>query len=241
MRRGVKERGRARAAALWAFRAGVEQQAARRFERLAQALEETGADDVVVGMARRASDDEVRHHHLCVELARELGATRMPQMDDEPAAVHLGRECPRERLLAEVVAMSCVTESLSAALLLQMRAQAVEGRVRDVVHEVLRDEVDHARLGWAHLAAEASRARVDWLAPHLPSMLAATVHEELFAEPSGDDGVAQVVAGLGGLTRRQRRSVFLGSMEEVVLPGLRRFGVDTGPAAGWLRGRMAAA
>lgn len=134
--------------------------------------------------------------------------------------------------------MSCVTESLSAALLAEMRRQAKDSRVRQVVHEVLRDEVDHARLGWAHLAAESARRDVGWISPHLPAMLAATVHEELFSEDEAEPALAAVVEGLGSLRRASRREIFVATMEGVVFPGLRRFGVDPSPGERWLRARL---
>lgn len=68
-------------------------------------------------------------------------------------------------------------------------------------------------------------------------MLAATVREEIFAE--GEDG-APGMEGLGGLDRATRREVFVGTMRRVVLPGLRRFGVDTRLAAEWLDERCPA-
>lgn len=226
---------------LWAFRAGVELQAAARFEDLAVRLGAHEAAPDVVGLAARAGADEHRHHALCVELARHFGVEPAPPSQVHPTPVGLGREDPRERLLAEVVAMSCVTESLSTALLIEMRREATDSRVREVAHEVLRDEVDHARLGWAHLATEASRGLdVSWLGPRLPQMLAATVHEELFGAPEPDPAAAVRLEGLGGLRRRTRCDVFVGTMEGVVFRGLERFGVRTDAGRHWLRSAVSA-
>ncbi|MCH9686602.1 MAG: ferritin-like domain-containing protein [Deltaproteobacteria bacterium] len=239
MRRQLSQAARQRAASLWTYRAGVELEAAARFSRLATELQATGADPTVWGLAQQASRDESRHHVLCSDLAYSLGSATIPTDAAPPRPVHLRRDVPRERLLAEVVAMSCVTETLSTALLLEMRSQARDSEVRDVVHEVLTDEVDHARLGWAHLAAEASRGPVGWPAPHLPRMLASTVHEELFEGPEPEDAVAEAVAGLGGLRRSSRVAVFMETMGTVVFPGLRRFGIDTTAAETWLAERRA--
>jgi hypothetical protein len=225
-----------RAASLWRFRAGVELEAAARFRGIARRLAALDADPEVVALARRACDDEIRHHHLCAELAQSFGARDIPCAVGDVPPVTMGRACPRQQLLAEVVAMSCVTESLSTALLIEMRRAATESHVRQVVHEVLRDEVDHARLGWTHLAAESARGTpVAWLGARLPDMLAATVHEEIFAETSAQTPAARALEGLGGLCRRTRCDLFVGTMEGVVFRGLERFGVRTDAGRHWLR------
>ncbi len=226
---------------LWAFRARVELEAAARFEDLGARLRALDAAPEVCGLAARASEDERRHHAMCVELARYFGVEPSSFAPAPPMPVGLGRKDPRERLLAEVVAMSCVTESLSTALLIEMRREATVARVREVAHEVLRDEVDHARLGWAHLASEVSRGvDVGWLGPRLPDMLAATVHEELFGPPEPDPGAALQLEGRGGLRRRTRCDVFVATMEGVVFRGLERVGVRTDAGRHWLRRAVSA-
>jgi hypothetical protein len=120
-------------------------------------------------------------------------------------------------------------------LLLRMRHEADDRSVRRVVHEVLRDEIRHARLGWAHLAAESSLRSVAFVAPYLPAMLSATVDDEIFDDQPGTDDLG----GLGGLARSTRCRIFVDTMQGVVFPGLRRFGVDTTDAERWLDQRVA--
>ena len=67
--RDLDERGRGLVAGVWAFRARSEREAASRFGRLAAQLEAEDAAAVVVAMAKRAEDDEVRHVEICAELA----------------------------------------------------------------------------------------------------------------------------------------------------------------------------
>jgi hypothetical protein len=233
----VNARADRHAGRLWAQRAAVEASAAVRFARLATELAEHDAVSAVIELAGRAAEDERRHHVLCHDLAREFGvdASAHAVPDAGPIAGPLDA---RARLLCEVVAMSCITESLSAALLLEMREQARSARVRDVVHEVLRDEINHAKLGWGHLATEAGRGDVGWLAPRIPAMFAGTVDEELFGDPEPDVELAQAVAARGGLTRRTRCEVFATTMAQVVLPGLARFGVDPRPGQTWLEDKL---
>ncbi|HET6584966.1 MAG TPA: ferritin-like domain-containing protein [Nannocystaceae bacterium] len=220
---------------LWACRANAELDAAARFQRLATILRDTGARALVVDMARAAVDDEHRHHVRCAALARRFGATPAPACGHAPALA-AGLRTPVEQALYETVAMSCVTETLSTALLMEIRAAAIDDEVAATADEILRDEVDHARLGWAHLAAEAPRRDLAFLGPRLPAVLAHTVHEEIFGEH--DDGpLAHAVAGLGGLPRARRYGVLVQTMRDVVFPGLRSHGVDTSSGERWLAHR----
>lgn len=230
-----RETTQQRAGALWAFRARAELEAAARFRRLAHGLATIGSARLLVDMAQAAADDEIRHHERCVALARSFDAEAV--IGTEPAArpLQAGSNDLRARILHELVTMSCITETLSTALLIEMRAQATDRAVISVVHEVLQDEVQHARLGWAHLAASASSSALDRLSERLPRMLSDTVHEEIFTTPDTTDAA---LASLGGLSRTDRCTIFVTTLREVVLPGLRHHGVDTRPALRWLEARL---
>ncbi|MRG95482.1 ferritin-like domain-containing protein [Polyangium spumosum] len=226
------------AALIWRSRARAELEASARFTRLAGDLAACDAVSPVVTMAREAAEDERRHAVQCVALVRELGGKAF-ELGPAPAACKVGPSGlePRERLLYEVVAMSCVTETLSAALLGELVARAIDPLVRETMQSILRDEVDHARLGWAHLAAEHERGAPDVVGPSLPAMLAGTVSEELFASWA-EHPAAESLSGLGALDRAERRRIFRDTMSLVVFPGLRRFGVDTGRGESWLAERL---
>jgi len=225
------------AGVLWAHRAVAELDAAARFDRLATLLRDAGAHSVVVGMARTAIDDERRHHARCVVLAQRFGATVDRSAGGRAPKLAAGQRTAAEQALYETVAMACLTESLSTALLMEIRAAALDEEVAATVDEILRDEVDHARLGWAHLAAEAPHRDLAFLGPRLAVMLAQTVDEEIFATDDGGP-LALEVAGYGGLPRSRRRAVLVQSMREVVFPGLRSHGVDTSGAQRWLAAHL---
>ena len=219
-----------RAAQVWSFRAGAEREAARRFARMGDRLAGIGAQAVVVGMARDAANDELRHAELCTRLAARFGKVT-PSRNGEPGEVAPSGLTPRERVLYEVVAMSCVTETLSAALLGEMHERAADPEVEKTVHEILRDEVQHSRLGWAHLASEHALGYGRVLGDYLPVMLAGTVTEELFR--AGDEADPEL-AGYGALPREDRAQIFTATMRELVFVGLERFGIDTSAGAQWL-------
>jgi len=224
---------RDRAGRVWAFRMRFEQEAALRFARLAAELDALGAVAKVVTLAREAAEDERRHAALCAALAARFG--RRVANDDvpPPAPAAPSGLSPRERLLYEVVAMSCVTETLSAALLGAMLKRATDNDVATTLRSILRDEVRHARLGWAHLAGETRRGGGAFISETLPSMLAGTVDDEIFG--SGADAAEQyALGGLGALPRRERVEIFRTSMTEIVFPGLEHFGIDTTRGREWL-------
>lgn len=238
----LRARAHARASRTWAARAGFEREAAGRFARLAVRLEATGAEPVVTALARRAAADEERHATLCDELAARFDGRPSPRrLNAGPAELGPSGLTVRERVLFEVVAMSCITETLSTAVLGEMRDRAVDARVREVLSTILRDEVQHARLGWAHLAAERRRGPLAFVADALPRMLDDTASDEIFRPGEPDDvDVAETLRGLGALPRVVRRRSLVEALEQVVFPGLEALGVDAGGGRAWLTRRHAA-
>jgi rubrerythrin len=224
----VTEGLRLRVGEAWAFRTRVEREAARRFERLAEAIRALDPDSPVVDMMRRAAGDEVRHAALCAGLSEAYGR---PAADDAPDD-QLGA---REAILYEVVAACCITETESVATVATLLAEPAEPRIRAVLHEIARDEVTHSRMGWAHLAREAPRG-VAFLSDWIPIMLAGTVEPELFAPNDAADAEPDAAELLrhGVLPRARKREIFVGTLEEVVFPGLEKLGVDAGPSRAWL-------
>lgn len=218
---------------VWAYRARAEREASSRFERLALESEVGSQGTGLVALARKAARDEQRHAELCAELATRFGCSTSsggaPVVCPPLAPPGLQR---RERLLYEIVAMCCVTETLSAALLLEMVRRADDREVKRTVHEILRDEIDHSRLGWAHLALEHERGAVAFLGERMPAILAGTVSEELFWPGEGSAG--STLDGYGALGRGARLEIFVATMQDVVFPGLERFAVDTAAARRWL-------
>jgi hypothetical protein len=222
---------RRRVGATWAFRAVGEREAATRFRRLEGELRATGADPVVVQMAADAAEDETRHERLCTELAAAYGRK---VRDDVPPAIPVGAPglSSSDRVLMEVVSFCCVAESLAATALATIQDVTTVSDVGDVVHEILRDEISHGRLGWAHLAAERKKGRGEFLSRHLEGMLIAGIPEDLFVpdlEPEND-----VLLAHGELSRGRRMDIFVSTLNEVIFPGLVSLGIDTAGGTAWL-------
>jgi hypothetical protein len=227
------------AAEAWRFRWTVECDAEARFLSLARRLDALGAPPPVPDLARRASADERRHAAHCARIAATLGAPVPRGAPTPPAPVAPPSLDEEDAVTYELVAACCVAETVSVAVLTALLPAAVDPGLRAVLHELATDEVSHARLGWAHLATASARGRVAFLGPLLVAMLAGSADDDLFDE--GDpDHEDEALLALGVLPHATKRELFLGAVEEVVLPGLARAGVDTAAASGWLASRRGA-
>jgi rubrerythrin len=217
----------------WAFRALVEHDAARRFARLAEEVEALDADSPVPALLRAATADERRHAALCEGLVSAYGGSLRPLPAE--VAIAPARLSRRDAVLYEIVAACCLTETESVATLTTLLHAEADPRVREVLHEIARDEVGHSRIGWAHLAREAERGEVAFLGPLIPGMLSGMIDPALFApgSPEPDELLRH-----GVLPRDQKRETFVRALEDVILPGLARFGIDVAPAREWLQAAL---
>jgi hypothetical protein len=107
-----------------------------------------------------------------------------------------------------------------------------DARLRKVIQELARDEVQHARLGWAYLSWAKSRVDLSFLASWLPGMAAGTAGPQMF-EPGPPEADETLLLRSGVVPRAQRRSVYLETLETVVIPGFQEFDVATGPLHRW--------
>lgn len=229
----LPDEGRRAIAEEWWYRAWAERDSARRYDRLLETMRAIDGPTHLIESCARAAEDERRHAVLCARLAARFDA-HDPFADRPTPADPLGPGGlpTARRLLYEMVAFGCVTESLNASLLLETHDRATEPGVRAAAHALLSDEVQHARLGWAWLAWAEQRGAVGWLAQHAPAMLRAAASENL---TSGDALCARWSApAVGHLPRDLRVAIFVRCAVEVIAPGLARFGVEPDGMLDWL-------
>lgn len=228
----LQEHERAVVAAMWAFRARSENQAAARFARIADRLDALEAPSALRALARRSIDDERRHRGRCAALAERFGhASLDAELVEAPAPEVAPAHLPAARRVTyELVAFCCLTESINAALLTRSFAQTTEPDSRAAIREILADEVQHARLGWAYLAHDPDRA---WLHEHFATMLAATVPEEL-RDPRIQPDPSPALRGHGVFSRAELREILIECVDGVITPGLTLLGVDAQPIHAWM-------
>ena len=229
-----RESARALACRVWGFRLGSELQAAARFRALAPVLRASDAPPAIADMADEAASDELRHADLCRQLIRHFGGDPPPEREISLDALSPSGVEPGERVLYELVALACVTETLSTALLGELVARARDPVCRQAMHAILRDEVNHSRLGWAFLAAKHAGGARDCVGQYLPPMLDDTLGDRFFAVADSHEPEVVELAGIGFLERAERQRVVRETLEHVVFPGLERFGIDTALGRRWL-------
>lgn len=224
-------------AQVWATRHGVETGASLRFAALSQGLRAAGAPDMLVDLAARAAADEIRHAAHCADILR---ARQVEVPPPETRLLFFGPRdlTPEQKLTYEVVAQSCISETESMATLVTLLDAVEDPHLRAVLQELARDEVQHARLGWAYLGWARHRFDLAFLSKYLPAMASASTGPEMFSSgpPAADE------AGLlrsGVVPLRERRRIYLETLRSVVIPGFEEFAIDTGPLRRWTEEREA--
>jgi hypothetical protein len=209
---------------------------------LARVLLEQGAVTPVLELAHRAVADERAHADLCEAVAARyalapFAASSVAPFDAEPDALapppapsfHGCTE--RENGLLFVVLHCCLNESIAAGYLRTCLDQAHGAVARTAVRALLRDEVTHSRIGWAHLASDCIDAKLRLVVGEAMPELLRTMQRVWLADPEGIHAAAP--AGHGSLRLREIADVVLDTVEEIVVPGLEHVGVDPRPSAAW--------
>jgi hypothetical protein len=220
----------------WLRRAEVELSAATLSAGLVRGLLLDHAAHEVLELAATAVSDEVRHSRICQEVAeRYLGRAAEPPRSRPIEEATFG-DCPPalNRLLA-LVLHSCVNETLATVCLQEGMKVAVSPTARAATQELLRDDLNHARLGWAHLASKhVDRAAKEHIARALPTLLRLG-RDAWLSEPRADfDDPGHCVLGNARFPALMRTAV-----GEIILPGFDHVGVDTRAGRDWFARNLA--
>lgn len=188
------------------------------------------ANTVVLALVTRAASDEVRHREVCQRLAAEfLGASVPTGFRGVPTIPRHPGVSPADRALLHLVEMGCLSETLTGAYLTQMLARATNRAMRAAIGSLLQDEIDHGRLGWAHLAACARDGTAACVGPALPAMLERTMGGVMRA-PSPSAPSDRVLAAYGQIPLHEAKECFAETLRDVILPGFATLGVDLAAA-----------
>ena len=214
-------------------RASLELHGAAAFTVVTQDLIDLRADVRIVDLSARAIAEEVRHAEIYRELAKSVGAD-VPLPRAEPIAIpkYEGASAADERML-RVIAMCSINETMACSFLELCLAGATVPRVREALREVLEDEIEHARIGWAYLGSPDVGARerrvVEAALETLLRVQWTTWREQIATLPDFECPAYGCPSG-ASITRAS-----IASMRELVLPGFARAGVDTSRAEHWVR------
>ena len=217
---------------VWRGRAASERRVSESFTVVRDALVSLDAPRELVDLATRAIDDEMRH----AELSRVVASRYALHAIDHPPPLVL--ELPlhagageRLRHILQVVGHCAFNETIASAFLEAAIAEATAPLARAALRELLSDEIDHARIGWALLASldATTRAEVErWL----PRMAIANLRMWRDANRTYADDVSLGAHGAPSVASVER--ALLLAFRDLILPGFAHLGMGTAKIAVWL-------
>jgi hypothetical protein len=225
----------------WRARQGQEHLAVGAFSQLAWQVAAHGGEPVVLALLTRAASDEVRHAEICRRTAAIfLGEHAVPaRLHGVPRTPPHAAASSRERTLYHVVEMCCLSETFTGVYFTEALAHTVHPTMRAILESLLEDEIDHGRVGWAHLASvargEGGRAAMSALSIVLPDMLDRTIGRALRNAAANPEPDSASRRGLGHLANAPCIDLLKQTVREVILPGFEQAGVDLGPAHAVIR------
>jgi hypothetical protein len=223
---------RSELAEVWLGRCASERRVADAFEVVKSALVELRAGEELVALATRAVDDEYRHEELSLRVASRF-AGRELEVPPRLALVVPEHPGASDELVCTLHVLGhCAMNETFASVFLETSLELAKAPLaRAAVQELLSDEIDHARLGWAHLATlgEAERkAVVPWLLPMARANLG--MWRDTRRAYSDDASIHRHGAPPAGAVE----AALVGAVTDLVIPGLERFALPTAPLRDWL-------
>jgi len=225
---------------IWWMQAATEARVAHSFQLVHASLAKLGANEALVQLAHRAIDDEHRHASLCEELTSRyvgnaLGAyVKLP--DAHP--LHATAKNEEERAALYVVGQCALNETFASAYLTAAREECTSPLGRAALRELLADEIDHARVGWAYLMSASAELRVslsDWI---LPLTVCNLREWQEVATQSEGHSTGELAAH--GVPRAEAiREALEEAVSGVLLPGFAHVGLDTRAMERWAQAGMA--
>jgi hypothetical protein len=230
----LSERHRRHVAAVWRRRSANERRASSVFVALHERLVAFGADPAVLELSSSAITDELRHAELCAELSKRYDPSCAPPEVLAPVPPpQFPRRAPHLAHALFAALQSSVNETLATGYMGACLDEATGVWPREALRSILRDEVRHARIGWAVLASprlsRADRANVAGTMPRLLEVCVGAWWAEVEPERS-----LELPEGYGGLSRGKLGAVIRETLSGVIVPGLEHVGVDPAPARRWI-------
>ncbi len=210
---------------VWRNRLRIEYEAAALFAQLGKELAlHHGEHDEVVKLCYRAEEEELNHAKMCTEIIKYSGES--PEFNYAPTEIHLGPKnlTSPQKILYTSLALSCVTETLSTALLTEMSKLAEPGLIKETVHQILKDEVKHSRIGWAELNRSYQNQNLSWVQPHIPFMLRAALQSDIEPMLSRQEA-KEDLSPWGILKPRDAALIMESTITHVIGPGLTIYGL----------------
>lgn len=197
------------------------------------ALVRRNARSELVTLAERAIDDEMRHEELSRVVASRFAGKELPSPPLLSLEVpkHDGAS-PELRDTLHIVGQ-CIFNETTAAAYLETSLEHAKGELaRAALRELLSDEIDHGRIGWAHLAACHAHARAQvapWILPMAWLNLRNWRHETPLGPVHTEALTEQGVPPAPIL-----HAAFIDALRTLIVPGLKQLGIATDALEQWL-------
>ncbi len=230
--RGLSGDERKLLADIWLSQCATERRVADSFAIVHRALVSLDADPGLIATAERAVDDEYRHTELCRLVACEYAGKSLANPPVLPSIhpAHETASSDRVRQCLYVLGQCAFNETFASAYLEAALHCAEVPYAKAAIRELLSDEVDHARIGWAFAAtlpaSERSEAQ-SWLV----DLAVCNLREwRAIALPAVAKGV---VTSHGVPPREKVERALMEVIEAVMIPGFERFGFDMREMRAW--------
>jgi hypothetical protein len=207
----------------WQRRARSEARIGRAFALMVPRVRAVGAVAAVRELLARAADDEARHAGICLRLASHYAGRDIAALDDRDVRLpSFGCDDERLEVALLVAGTCCVNETLATAWIEAALAASTVPIAVAANRAHLREEIDHARIGWAHLASLDDGLRAA-IGACIERLIAANL--PLWEGPDEflpDEGVP----GHGLPSAAAARATIDRAIRELVLPGFAHVGVQ---------------
>ena len=202
-------------ASQWFQRAKSERDAHHRFLQLSRDIQNHPTLYVLQEQLKVAAADEFRHIGLCTTQVQRFGGQNMGSYGGfQPFFPH--------HPLQEMVVLFCIMETINAALLVASKEHITDSVLRATCHEILKDEVQHARIGWAALSLSSAQEREAVWNELVPIFRCAGIDSVLQGSY-----FERHLPEWGVFGREARIRMLEQTMETVILPGFWSLGLST--------------
>jgi hypothetical protein len=219
-------------ALIWLGRAASERRVADAFKVIHNALDDLGSSGELIALATRAVDDEYRH----AELSRLVASRYAGQQLEPPARLELvvpeHPDAPaRLRHTLHILGHCAMNETFASAFLDVSLNYARGSLASAALRALFSDEIDHARLGWAHLAElrESDRSEI---IPWLPALVHANL--KMWRDTTRPYPTDSLLHRHGAPPAEAVEQALLNAIRQLIIPGLEHFGLPTDVLRRWL-------
>jgi hypothetical protein len=225
---------RERLAETWLLRAAMERRVGDSFAVVRDALRRRGAAQELVDLAERAIDDESRHEELSRVVASRFAGKELALPARLPLEVpaHKGAS-PELRDTLHIIGQCVFNETTASAYLECSLDHANDGTLaKSALRELLSDEIDHGRIGWAHLASLDERTRAT-VAPWLHAM-AFTNLKEWRKETPYDATHSEAMTKQGVPPASVVHEALVDALRTLIIPGFEELQMDVSALKKWV-------